>query len=428
MPGSARRYDLDIQTWVREQFPIEASILDIGAGTGKYRNLLNEFPNVDGVEIFEPYIKRYRLTEMYRDVFHYDAVLLDHGVLRSYDLVILGDVLEHLSVEDARAFLSRIDYDRQTVLIAVPFEYEQGEVDGNPHEVHVQDDLTHARFVERYGDVLPRNLATLALDEQYAIYVAGARVEHSIGEMADLGSGTSRIDLDWLRQRRVVILTPAYGGNVSTEYLGGMLATWAEFGRLQIPIATLRIEGSSHIDKARNQLIAQAMADEDNFTHFLFIDADQGFGPMSILKLLAYDKDVVAAGVRKKTSKIEFALNFLDPDDVELEGSLVEVKSVGTGFMMLSRQAVHAMMNANHPDLYIGDEENEAWAKWHYALFDAGVEEGRFLSEDIRFCRRWRELGGRIYVDVTSSIVHVGKTHYAGALSSILRVKGGRDV
>ncbi|MEI5032400.1 hypothetical protein RB201_04165 [Streptomyces sp. S1A(2023)] len=61
----------------------------------------------------------------------------DHLLYR--DLVILGDVLEHMPREDAVALLERaVAAGAWNLLVSVPIvESVQGEVDGNPHEAHV---------------------------------------------------------------------------------------------------------------------------------------------------------------------------------------------------------------------------------------------------------------------------------------------------
>ncbi len=41
-------------------------------------------------------------------------------------------------------------------------------------------------------------------------------------------------------------------------------------------------------------------------------------------------------------------------------------------------------------------------------------ESERYLSEDYAFCRRWRDLGGRIYVDTQSKLTHHGSYTYRG--------------
>ena len=63
-----------------------------------------------------------------------------------------------------------------------------------------------------------------------------------------------------------------------------------------------------------------------------------------------------------------------------------------------------------------GDDEN----KYAYALFDCGVEEGHYFSEDWLFCSRWTKLGGKVYVDVTINLTHTGVQDFKGSFVSTL--------
>jgi hypothetical protein len=45
-------------------------------------------------------------------------------------------------------------------------------------------------------------------------------------------------------------------------------------------------------------------------------------------------------------------------------------------------------------------------------------ETGEYLSEDYAFCRRWRDLGGEIWVDLESKLTHVGAMRFVGDLST----------
>ena len=62
--------------------------------------LKNVLPNavIDGVEIWEPYITKYNLVNKYNNIIVRDV--REHDDF-NYDLVIFGDVLEHMSEEDA---------------------------------------------------------------------------------------------------------------------------------------------------------------------------------------------------------------------------------------------------------------------------------------------------------------------------------------
>ena len=130
--------------WVLANFPGDAEILDVGACDGVWRRLLPQFPAMDAVEAFWPNAAR---LEGYRNVFLTDIRKFEY---EHYDLIIFGDVIEHLRVEDAQTVLAYAWHRCKDMIVAVPWLYEQGEIYGNPYERHIQDDLTPELFAERY--------------------------------------------------------------------------------------------------------------------------------------------------------------------------------------------------------------------------------------------------------------------------------------
>lgn len=140
---------ITIQRYVRANLPDHNSIiLDVGAGWGKYRDLLPEYV-MDACEIWQPYVIAEKLTDRYRRVYTMSICSLGSGILNFYDLVIFGDVLEHLSVECAQRVLKRCN----AAIIAVPYLYEQGPEQDNEFERHLQDDLTPGLMMDRYPGV-----------------------------------------------------------------------------------------------------------------------------------------------------------------------------------------------------------------------------------------------------------------------------------
>lgn len=116
------------------------TILDVGVGAGNYSELLRQhLPKTRfiGIEVFEPYVERFNLNEMYDQIILADVMDIDP--LPTVDIVILGDVLEHLTLTDALTLWDRArDAARTAVFLSLPIvEYPQGEVDGNPHEAHL---------------------------------------------------------------------------------------------------------------------------------------------------------------------------------------------------------------------------------------------------------------------------------------------------
>lgn len=143
--GSYNYGKTEVLTWIRRNFTKDASILDVGACDGKWRRFLLDFPNMDAVEIYAPRI--WPLQGLYQNVFAGDIYDLKYDW---YDLVIFGDVIEHMTVERAKAVLDYAKEHCRDMIVAVPFLYEQDEIGGNPWEKHVQDDLTREIFAERY--------------------------------------------------------------------------------------------------------------------------------------------------------------------------------------------------------------------------------------------------------------------------------------
>jgi hypothetical protein len=107
---------------------------------------------------------------------------------------------------------------------------------------------------------------------------------------------------------------------------------------------------------------------------------------------------------------------------VEIDKNIMEVKHLATGFMMIQRGVIETMMKAFPSTKYVDDvnflhdDEN----KYAYALFDCGVEEGHYFSEDWLFCSRWTKLGGKVYVDVTINLTHTGVQDFKGSFVSTL--------
>lgn len=154
---------------VRHRFDAATdTVLDVGAGWGKYRTLLPDFV-MDAVEVWVPYIAEERLHDRYRQVFACDVMdlPLEDPSLR-WSAIILGDVFEHLTVDQATALLPRLLDVCEELFVAVPFHYEQGVVNDNPYEVHQQADLDEEVMSWRYRHWL----RPLYVENDRAIYVS----------------------------------------------------------------------------------------------------------------------------------------------------------------------------------------------------------------------------------------------------------------
>lgn len=260
------------------------------------------------------------------------------------------------------------------------------------------------------------------------------------------------------------ILTPCYGGMCYTSYTKSIMNTVEKLKQYNIDVHVEFCNSDSLVSRARNNLIARAMSNPKT-THIMFIDADITWNPEDIIKLLISNKDlcggvyplkkynwdrilkspsgekdtnVLTRWMDKKEQSIfkdlvsdkdfvqhkmlSYNLNYVN-NKIEIKNNMTEVRHVATGFMMMKRTVIEKMMKGFPYTKYTDDigflhgNENQ----FAYALFDCGVEDDHYLSEDWMFCERWRKLGGAIHIDVTINLIHSGTEHYNGCyLSTIM--------
>jgi len=167
MPTSYQLYKNSIKNWILENVSLDAKILDIGAGCGTYSNLLRDYGyKMDAIEIWEPYIKKYNLKDKYDVVMEMDVLDVYAPTLENYDMCILGDILEHLNIEDGQRLIKDISKHCKYFIVAIPYQMEQGEHEGNIHETHLQPDLTPEIMKQRYPE-----LGFLYGNEYYGYYI-----------------------------------------------------------------------------------------------------------------------------------------------------------------------------------------------------------------------------------------------------------------
>jgi hypothetical protein len=80
-------------------------------------------------------------------------------------------------------------------------------------------------------------------------------------------------------------------------------------------------------------------------------------------------------------------------------------------------------MEEKYPELKcVNDHQNRDLDEYH-ACLDCMIDpvSRRYLSEDYAFCRRWQQMGGQIFADVTTTLGHVGNIRFHGTLDARLQ-------
>ena len=241
----------------------------------------------------------------------------------------------------------------------------------------------------------------------------------------------------------LVIATPCFGGQVSSIYASSIF-------RLQIALRSqptvefkvLLRDGDALITRARASLMT-AFLDDPTATHLLFVDADIGFTPDQVFRLIESGADVVAGvypikrvnwekvqraieGRRPNVpaAALDYVLEINDPDHVAVVNGFTRVRYAGTGFLMIRRHVFEKM--CAHPDYaplqFLREHSHDklAGSPNRFALFECMIDPatGTYLSEDFAFCKRWTDIGGEIWADLQSRLDHVGPSVFRGEVAS----------
>lgn len=153
MPNSYTFYKNEVKEYFKYHVHRNTKILDVGPGQGTYAKLLNEIGyKMDAIEAWPPYVDQFNLTNLYRHVYIGDIRDFDYS---SYGYIILGDILEHLTVEEGQKLIQDITNKGIRCLVAIPYMMEQdGEEYGNSYETHLQADLSHEMMKIRYPELI----------------------------------------------------------------------------------------------------------------------------------------------------------------------------------------------------------------------------------------------------------------------------------
>jgi len=235
--------------------------------------------------------------------------------------------------------------------------------------------------------------------------------------------------------------TPCYGGMCLQKYAESILNLQILAAQAGVQLYIDTLENESLVQRARNVAVGRFMQ-KSNADYFMFIDADIHFDPASVIRLMQSGHDLSVACYPKKFVDWNQAANAVKKGDersmemlsaslvvnfgahkVEIVNGFAPVLDGPTGFMVIKR-SVFQQMEKKYPELNcVNDHQNRDFDTYH-ACFDCMIDPDnrRYLSEDYAFCRRWQQMGGKIYADTQTTLGHVGNLPFNGQLSERLKV------
>lgn len=216
---------------------------------------------------------------------------------------------------------------------------------------------------------------------------------------------------------KVFVFVPAFGRQITTttfeathELMSALSAKgiYAAIGSFSWP----------DIEEVRNVVLSWWYESTD-FTHLLFVDADMGFPAQMVLDMLTFGEPMVGAIYRKKCDEVDWVASggLKSPD---FRKGFIEVDGLGMGCFLIRRDAIPPMIEKFpekiYPYITIAD------FRWQgpnrtLAFFDQmRIPEGK-VSEDISFCRRYREAGGKVWATTAYQTLHEGPKVFAGCFA-----------
>jgi hypothetical protein len=213
-----------------------------------------------------------------------------------------------------------------------------------------------------------------------------------------------------LTGRKLFIGIPCHDGRLNVKTAYAIAQLMPEAMRLGIAVTLSDISNCSIITMARNSLVAEFL--KTDCTELLFIDSDVVVTPGDILRLMAQSsgRDITAGTYpRRATDKRFFTDLYFDRNgDLEFDGSMMRVKRIGTGFMLIQRHVIEKMGEA-HPEW---SYKNKATGERMYSLFDFDIRDDQYVGEDYLFCDRATDMGFTVHIDVDISLPHIGSESF----------------
>jgi len=233
-----------------------------------------------------------------------------------------------------------------------------------------------------------------------------------------------------------------YGGIAKNNYVIGLQNLIVKLSQAGHQITTTTVANESLITRARNTIAHKFI--KSDFDALLFIDADHGFNPDDIVKMIESGKELIGApypmkGINWENVRVAalsgrqnleaysgyFAVNLVQDEKQNFDSNEpYKVKDVGTGMMFIKREVFEKIRplckTYNHNSVGdLGIKFGEEITEFFYTEIDNNKI---LLSEDYAFCRAWQKVGGEVWAAPWVRITHSGDYNFAGQFANMLEI------
>jgi len=246
----------------------------------------------------------------------------------------------------------------------------------------------------------------------------------------------------------VCILIPCYSGKCSIGFINSLIGTIDLCKIHRIRIKYFFMEDDNLIHRVRNNLVAKAMS-IDGITHIMFINNNVIWNPYDIFKMLLSNKYIVSGACPKEHINwnnlvtnpncisvfndknntsfsnelylqhklCDYNITIDNASSLSIHKNITKIDKTSFDFIMLKRNVFDKLFSAYPSTKYIDDQSilHERESDYAYMIFDTCKEKNTILSDDDVFCRRWKSIGGSIWMNVSIFLSITGNYSYNGA-------------
>ena len=224
--------------------------------------------------------------------------------------------------------------------------------------------------------------------------------------------------------RKIMFAVTCYSGKMDHTLVLSLLGSQAECANLGWEVKFVVRASDSIIARARNVIATTFL--ESDCSDLIMIDDDVAWQQGAIARMIAHPVDLVAGAypARGENAGPPFIMRPIQTEKNEIffdkKTGLIEVEGVPAGFLRISKRAMTDLADARKDRWY---EDQTAPGMKIRDLFDFAFEPDThcYFSEDYTFCRRYREIGGQVWVDPELMLHHTGSKCYSGKLGDWLR-------
>jgi hypothetical protein len=217
----------------------------------------------------------------------------------------------------------------------------------------------------------------------------------------------------------ITVAIPAYTGMV---HLGTMRSLFTDLLALQARGDSWSLQdecGNALLADGRALIVAQFLGTDSDM--LVFVDADVAWEAGALLRLVDHPVDMVAGIYPYRRDPMAYPVKWLSEGGelwADPTTGLLEVAGVPAGFTRMSRKQLQDMV-AQYPDTEFycdAAPDDRAWAL--FSDYRIGKHK---MGEDYAFCRRWIDMGGKVWVDPEIKMGHIGNKTFEGHLGDWLR-------